>query len=112
MAGRHAANCLPQDIHWPDRTISFQRCKSKVPVVIAFGAEAAAVLQTLPRSGLLFPWLSGLHEKHRAKHFIKRLATLSIGGVRAVVEVDGGADYRAEELSEGESEIGRVGAAE
>ena len=75
------ANLTAEDIHWPDRTISFQRCKTKVPVVITFGEEAAAVLQTLPRFGPLFPWLSGLHEKHRAKHFIKRLNTLGIAGV-------------------------------
>ncbi|MGA3178781.1 MAG: tyrosine-type recombinase/integrase [Verrucomicrobiota bacterium] len=75
------ANLTAEAIHWPDRTISFQRCKTKVPVVITFGAEAAAVLQTLPRFGQLFPWLSGLHEKHRAKHFIKRLNTLGIAGV-------------------------------
>jgi integrase len=75
------ANLTAEDIHWPDRTISFQRCKTKVPVVITFGEEAAAVLQTLPRFGPLFPWLSGLHEKHRAKHFIKRLASLGIAGV-------------------------------
>ena len=56
-------------------------CKTKVPVVITFGEEAATVLQTLPRFGTLFPWLSGLHEKHRAKHFIKRLATVGIAGV-------------------------------
>jgi len=75
------ANLTAGDVHWPDRTISFQRCKTKVPVVIAFGEEAAAVLKTLPRFGPLFPWLSGLHEKHRAKHFIKRLASLDIAGV-------------------------------
>ena len=75
------ANLTAGDVLWPDRTISFQRCKTKVPVVITFGEEAAAVLQTLPRFGPLFPWLSGLHEKHRAKHFIKRLATIGIAGV-------------------------------
>ena len=75
------ANLTAEDIHWPGRTISFQRCKTKVPVVITFGPEAAEVLQTLPKSGRLFPWLSTLHEKHRAKHFSKRLATLGIGGV-------------------------------
>ena len=75
------ANLTAGDVHWPDCTISFQRCKTKVPVVITFGEEAAAVLQSLPRFGPLFPWLSGLHEKHRAKHFIKRLNTLGIAGV-------------------------------
>jgi integrase len=75
------ANLTAGDVQWPNRTISFQRCKTKVPVVITFGEEAAAVLQSLPRFGPLFPWLSGLHEKHRAKHFIKRLNTLGIAGV-------------------------------
>jgi integrase len=75
------ANLRAEDVQWHNRTISFQRCKTKVPVVITFGDEAAAVLQTLPRFGQLFPWLSGLHEKHRAKHFIKRLATVGIAGV-------------------------------
>jgi integrase len=54
----YVANLTAEDIHWPDRTILFQRCKTKVPVVITFGPEAAAVLQSLPRFGLLFPWLS------------------------------------------------------
>ena len=75
------ANLTAGDVQWHNRTISFQRCKTKVPVVITFGEEAAAVLKTLPRFGPLFPWLSGLHEKHRAKHFIKRLATVGIAGV-------------------------------
>ncbi len=75
------ANLTAGDVQWRNHTISFQRCKTKVPVVITFGEEAAAVLKTLPTFGPLFPWLSGLHEKHRAKHFIKRLATVGIAGV-------------------------------
>ncbi len=69
------------NIDWRQRTISFQRCKTNVTSLIAFGPEAAAVLETLPKSGLLFPWLSGLHERHRGTHFMKRLATLDIKGV-------------------------------
>jgi integrase len=75
------ANLNATDIDWAERTVSFQRCKSGVPVVIAFGPEATEILETLPKSGPLFPWLSTLHEKHRAKHFIKRLATVGIKGV-------------------------------
>jgi len=69
------------DINWADHTVSFRRRKTKVPVVISFGPEAATILESLPKSGLLFPWLSRLHEKHRAKHFMKRLATLGIHGI-------------------------------
>lgn len=68
-------------IDWHERTVSFLRRKTQVPVVITFGAEAATVLESLPKSGRLFPWLSKLHEKHRAKHVIKCLATLCISGI-------------------------------
>jgi len=76
-----AATLNAEDVNWIDRTVSFKRRKTKVPVVITFGADAAAVLDGLPKSGPLFPWLSRLHERHRAKHFIKRLASLNIKGV-------------------------------
>jgi len=72
---------VAEDVDWIERSISFNRRKTKVPVVISFGAEAAAVVEGLPKSGSLFPWLCRLHERHRAKHFIKRLATLGIKGV-------------------------------
>jgi integrase len=75
------ATLSAEDINWTDRTVSFQRRKTKVAVVISFGPEAATILETLPKSGLLFPWLSGLHEKHRAKHFVKRLATVGVKGI-------------------------------
>jgi integrase len=75
------ANLRAEDISWQDCTASFNRRKTKVPVVISFGNEATTVLKSLPESGLLFPWLSTLHERHRAKHFIKRLATVGITGI-------------------------------
>lgn len=70
-----------EDIDWNERVISFDRKKTGVAVVITFGAEAAAVLETLPKSGPLFPRLARLHEKHRAKLFAKRLATVGITGI-------------------------------
>jgi integrase len=75
------ATLQAEDVDWEERTISFQRCKTKVPVVISFGAEAGNILAAMPRLGPLFPWLSRLHERHRAKHFIKRLGTVGITGV-------------------------------
>ena len=68
-------------VDWLERTISFCRRKTSVPVVITFGNDAAEILTRLPKTGPLFPWLAQLHEKHRAKHFAKRLATVGITGV-------------------------------
>lgn len=70
-----------EQVDWQDRTISFDRKKTGVPVVITFGADGAEILESLPRSGPLFPRLAGLHEKHRAKLFTKRVATVSITGI-------------------------------
>jgi integrase len=69
------------DVDWTDRTISYRRAKTGTLVSLTFGAEAAAVLEKLPKSGPLFPRLSQLHEKHRAKLFAKRLATVGITGI-------------------------------
>ena len=48
---------------------------------ISFGEQVAAILHTLPRSGPLFPALARIRECHRAKLFIKRLASVGITGV-------------------------------
>lgn len=75
------ANLTAEDIDWRDLTIAYRRRKSGMPVIIAFGSETADVLRTLPRQGQLFPALARIHERHRAKLFLKRLATVGISGV-------------------------------
>ena len=70
-----------EDIDWNDHTIAYQRQKTGVTSLISFGEEVAAILQTLPQSGYLFPALARIHERHRSKLFIKRLATVGISGV-------------------------------
>jgi integrase len=70
-----------EDVDWKERTISYRRRKTGAPVIISFGTEAAEILRTLPESGQLFPALARIHERHRAKLFIKRLATVGITGV-------------------------------
>jgi integrase len=69
------------DIDWKESTISYRRRKTGVPVLLSFGTEAADLLERLPKSGPLFPRLAQLHEKHRAKLFVKRLATVGVTGV-------------------------------
>jgi len=75
------AHLTGEDVDWTTYTVSFNRGKTGAPVVITFGTEASAILADLPRTGPLFPRLNRLHEKHRAKLFSKRLATVGITGV-------------------------------
>lgn len=67
------AELTAEDIDWKDRTISYRRRKTAVPVIVTIGSEAAAVLAKLPKTGLLFPRIARIQENHRAKMFIKRL---------------------------------------
>ena len=75
------ATLSADDIDWNDRTIAYRRCKTGVTSLISFGDEVAAILKQLPESGHLFPALARIHERHRSKLFIKRLATVGISGV-------------------------------
>jgi integrase len=75
------AELTAEDIDWKDNTISYQRRKTAVPVIITFGAEAASLLHALPKSGPLFPRMARIKENHRAKMFIKRLKTVGITGI-------------------------------
>jgi integrase len=75
------ATLRAEDIDWNDQTIAYQRHKTGVTALISFGEQVAEILRNLPRSGELFPALARIHEKHRAKLFIKRLATVGISGV-------------------------------
>jgi integrase len=75
------ATLRAEDIDWSDRTIAYQRHKTKRTALIRFGEEVAGILKTLPESGQLFPALARIHERHRAKLFLKRLATVGIEGV-------------------------------
>ncbi len=50
-------------------------------MIISFGQETAEVLRTLPNIGQLFPALARIHERHRAKLFLKRLATVGLQGI-------------------------------
>jgi len=75
------ATLTADDIDWNDRTIAYRRHKTGVTSLISFGETVATILETLPQSGYLFPALARIHERHRSKLFIKRLATVGISGV-------------------------------
>jgi integrase len=75
------ADLTAEDIDWKDQTISYRRHKTGAVSLLSFGGEVATILKTLPKSGLLFPALARIHERHRAKMFIKRLKTVGVSGV-------------------------------
>jgi integrase len=70
-----------EDIDWNERVITYQRKKTGTPCFLSFGKQAEELLRKLPPQGPLFPRVSELHEKHRAKHFRRRCLGLGITGI-------------------------------
>ena len=79
------AHLQAEDVDWQARIICFVRMKtrwrSQTPPQIRFGKEVEAILDTLPKQGPLFPYLSTVRPGDRATEFKQRCAGLSIQGV-------------------------------
>jgi integrase len=74
--------CLnAEDVDWENRTISFTRKKTRVPVILHLGEEALNTLKDLPGEGLLFPYLARVRAGDRATEFKQRCRGLGIEGV-------------------------------
>jgi integrase len=61
--------------------VSFFRAKTGTAQIIHFGNALAEVLRDLPGSGLLFPRLAGMDEKHRAALFQRACRRVGVTGV-------------------------------
>jgi integrase len=70
-----------EDVDWTNRTISFFRRKTGVPVLVHLGKEALDLLKDLPAEGFLFPYLAGVRPNDRATEFGQRCRQLGIKGV-------------------------------
>ncbi len=70
-----------EDVDWENRTISFTRKKTGVPVILHLGEEALNTLKDLPAEGLLFPYLARVRAGDRATEFKQRCRGLGIEGV-------------------------------
>ena len=68
-------------IDWTTRTINFPRKKNHQTCAQRFGDECAAVLEKLPKQGLLLPSIARLGEGDRATYFTLRCRTLGITGI-------------------------------
>ena len=74
--------CLnAEDVDWENRTISFTRKKTGVPVILHLGEEALNTIDDLPGEGLLFPYLARVRAGDRATEFKQRCRGLGIEGV-------------------------------
>lgn len=70
-----------EDVIWEQRTVSFRRKKTGVPVIVHLGTEALNILKDLPSEGSLFPYLSRVRAGDRATEFPSRCWLLKIHGV-------------------------------
>jgi len=70
-----------ENIDREDRVIGYARRKTGSTAQIHFSQEVAGVLETLPKEGLLFPYLSRIRAGDRATEFKQRCRGLGIIGV-------------------------------
>lgn len=75
------ANLTADDIDWPNRTIAYVRQKTGNIALIHFGSSIEAILQRLPTSGPLFPYLRTVRSGDRATEFRQRCKGLGIESV-------------------------------
>lgn len=82
------ANLEAEDIDWPTETVCYERQKLSSldetdvkPPIIKFGKACAAVLQSLPKTGPLFPNLRKVRAGDRSTEFHQRCTGLGIKGV-------------------------------
>jgi integrase len=79
------ANLHAEDVDWENRVISFERMKTRwrgqQPPQVCFGSDVERILESLPRSGPLFPYLRTVRSGDRATEFKQRCVGLGIRGV-------------------------------
>jgi integrase len=75
------ANLCAENIDWQNRTVEFQRMKTKEKAEMAFGSDLEIILRSLPATGALFPYLAKVRATDRATEFKQRCNGLGISGV-------------------------------
>ncbi len=75
------AKLTAEDVDWQERTVSYTRKKTGVLVHLTLGNDAMKVLETLPKSGPLFPRLVELSASERSSWFRHKLRKLNFTGI-------------------------------
>ncbi len=74
--------CLDaKDVDWPNRTVSYSRKKTDVRALIHIDEDVGKILEALPKTGPLFPYLCTVRAGDRATEFKQRCVGLGITGV-------------------------------
>jgi len=76
-----AALLRAEDVDWQQRTISYQRCKTREWAHLQIGPRLEALLRLLPSAGLLFPAMARTTNSARSSEFCRRCRVLGIQGV-------------------------------
>jgi integrase len=72
---------MAEDVDWEQKTIGFFRRKTGTVAQLHFGPAVAAILQDLPGTGPLFPYIASMSPGDRSTQFRKRCHRLNITGV-------------------------------
>jgi len=86
------ATLKAEDVDWEQRLISFFRRKTRSIARLHSGVEVAAVLRTLPATGLIFPyldhdWNTIFSRWHLLQHDLQIATVLKIGGWMGMTNV-------------------------
>ena len=75
------AHLKAEDVDWQNQVVSFFRSKTRKAQIVRIGEVFAETLRVLPQSGLLFPRLVAMDEKHRASLFQRSCRRVKVAGV-------------------------------
>jgi hypothetical protein len=76
-----AASLCAENVNWNSRTLAYQRRKTRSWAHLSIGPRLEAILKASPATGLLFPKIASISDKHRSAEFWRRCHLLGIKGV-------------------------------
>lgn len=80
-----AARLAAENVDWPNRVLSYHRAKLSgrglPPACLQIGTELESLLNELPSTGPMFPYLRTLDDRARSCFFWKRCKKLQIKGI-------------------------------
>jgi integrase len=82
------ANLTDANINWTDRVLQFYRQKitdpanPPPPACVQIGPELEKILRACPSTGLLFPTMHRIEDKHRSAEFRRRCRTVKLTGLK------------------------------
>jgi integrase len=76
-----AASLCAENVNWKNRLLVYQRRKTGSWAHLSIGPRLEAILKASPKTGLLFPKIASISDKHRSAEFWRRCHLLGIKGV-------------------------------